>query len=118
MTSFDAERAARGWGLIAEGAMELSLAYAAIEQPGAEAAPSPWVKESDLPRPPLKPQVDAGLGLCPVHGVPWTVKEAGVSKAGKKYRAFWKCAVKDEDGFCDERPQPIWQDAHPADAAA
>lgn len=117
MTTIDTERMARGWGLIAEGAMELSLAYSAIEQRSLGTA------DSDLPPlppledpddvPPLKPQVDAGLGKCPIHGKPWTIKAAGVSKAGKPYSAFYKCAERDADGYCKEKPQPIWVQTHP-----
>src|SRR5688500_18184495 len=126
MTTFDTERAARGWSLIAEGAMEISLAYSAIATPSSEAArsgvegakaisPSP----SSIPvssfdeLPPegwdepaqLKPQVDQGLGKCPTHGTAWTIKAGGISKNGKAYPAFWRCAQKDGDAFCNEKPQ-------------
>jgi hypothetical protein len=41
-------------------------------------------------------------GLCPVHGVPWRVVPAGVSrKTGRSYGSFSACS---EPG-CDERPQ-------------
>lgn len=110
------EKIARGWALIAEGAMELSLAYESLDSPvaragdaGAEGAKAP--QPSSVPA--LKAQVDAGLGICPVHGTRWTVKEAGVSKAGKPFRAFWKCAERDDNGYCNEKPQRIWQDTHP-----
>ena len=129
MTTFDADLASRGWALISEGAQMISLAYAAIDPaavartaavPGAEGARAVVPPASSAPAAPsLKPQVDAGLGLCPVHGVPWTVKEGGISsKTKKRYSSFWHCDVRDEDGFCDERPQPIWRDAHPAEVAA
>jgi len=58
-----------------------------------------------------------GLGRCPSHNKPWTVKAAGVSKAGKPYNAFWKCDGKDPDGtFCNRKPVKSWADAHPAAA--
>lgn len=108
----------RGWALIAEGASMISLAYASIEQPGAAVVSSPSGTVAPAETPPLKPQVDRGLSLCPVHGVSWTVKEGGISKNGKPYKAFWKCAEKDGDAFCNEKPQKIWADTHPADRAA
>lgn len=47
----------------------------------------------------------AGPGACPAHGVPFTWKEGGVSKAGKAYDGFWKCGEKNADGsYCDKRP--------------
>lgn len=116
------EKIARGWALIAEGAMELSLAYESIEPAAARAAVPDSVPTAPVDRaagaPPsaaltLKPQVDAGLGICPIHGKRWTVKPAGVSKAGKPYSAFYKCAERDENGYCNEKPQRIWQDTHP-----
>src|SRR5688500_2906635 len=139
MTTFDTERAAKGWALIAEGAMEISLAYSAIATPSSEAArpgsagasvPSPSRSADPVPSfddlppegwdepAPLKPQVDAGLGMCPTHGTAWTIKAGGVSKAGKPYKAFWKCSQKDGDTFCDKKPQPIWAQTHPAEAVA
>lgn len=63
-------------------------------------------------------QQDAALGKCPVHGVPWTVKAGGTSKAGKPYKAFWKCAEKTGDAFCDQKPTKVWQDTHPIREAA
>jgi hypothetical protein len=69
--------------------------------------------ETSRAQPVLKPQVDAGLGKCPVHGKPWKVKAAGVSKAGKPFNAFWRCAEKDGDAWCDQKPQKIWKDLHP-----
>lgn len=124
------QKIARGWALIAEGAMELSLAYESIDSSapghgagvdtGAAGASADSPPRSAAPADiPLKAQVDAGLGVCPIHGVPWTVKPAGVSpKTKKPYSAFWKCAERDDNGFCDERPQPIWKDNHPIRAGA
>lgn len=73
--------------------------------------------------PPFEPDVyealplpaDApGLGRCPTHGLPWTVKEAGVSKMGKAYQAFWRCDGKTDGQFCQKRPVKAWAEAHPA----
>jgi hypothetical protein len=66
----------------------------------------------------LHPQVEAGLGKCPVHGISWKIKEGGISKNGKPYKAFWKCSEKDGNTFCNEKPQKIWADTHPAERAA
>lgn len=106
----------------------------AIESPGAGGSaprpPAPAFTEDDLPPlPPLeqyepvRERVHAAaaraesaedtLGRCPVHNVPWTVKPSGVSKAGKPYRAFWKCAERDGDTYCDQKPVKVWQDSHP-----
>jgi len=62
------------------------------------------------------PQGRSKSGGCPVHGVPWTVKAAGVSKTtGAPYSAFWKCAETNSDGsFCKEKPTLAWVKAHPA----
>lgn len=47
----------------------------------------------------------SGPGDCPVHHVPFTWKEGGVSKNGKPYDGFWKCGEKNaDDSFCNQRP--------------
>jgi hypothetical protein len=45
-------------------------------------------------------------GSCPVHQIPFTFKEGGIStKTGKPYKGFFKCDGKDADGnWCQERP--------------
>lgn len=55
-------------------------------------------------------------GGCPLHGIPWTVREAGVSKkTGQPYKAFWTCVETNEDGsYCREKPTDSWVKAHPA----
>ena len=134
MTSPNLEHLARGWALIAEGAQYLSMAYASIES-GAEAvspppssAPAPSFDElppegydtqfGSKPEPALNPQVEAGLGKCPLHGKPWSVKAAGVSRSGVPYDAFYKCDSKDGDEFCKQKPQKIWRDLHPLPTGA
>ena len=140
------EHLSRGWALIAEGAQYLSMAYAsdppaaragvagaegAKESPPPSSVPAPsfdelppeeWPTTADL-RPatddtPLKPNVEAGLGKCPIHGKPWTVKPAGVSRTGAPYDPFYRCAEKDGDAWCKQKPQKIWRDLHPIPGAA
>jgi hypothetical protein len=68
---------------------------------------------------PLAPTArDQLLAECPVHFRPWTVKEGGMSKAGKPYSAFWKCNGKNEDGsFCDKKPTKEWIKTHDPEKA-
>ena len=119
MTSFDAERLARGWGLIAEGAMEISLAYSAIEPAGARApavpdsVPTAPAARAAGAAPPASAAPSSALGVCPVHHTAWTVKAGGISKNGKPYPAFWKCAIRDDQGYCDQKPTKAWADSHP-----
>lgn len=48
-------------------------------------------------------------GACGQHGTPWTLKPAGVSKAGKPYNAFYTCTGKNADGsYCREKPGAKW----------
>lgn len=50
--------------------------------------------------PPVRTQV-VNTGLCPIHGTPWKVVPAGVSKkTGKPYDAFQACSTQG----CDQRP--------------
>jgi hypothetical protein len=123
----DTARIARGWALIAEGAMEISLAF---EQPAAgpvapsRPAPAATLDDDlppllddygnpvDAPQAAEKPQ-NAALGVCPDHRTAWTVKAGGISKNGKPYPAFWKCSAKDGDEYCKQKPTPGWAKAHP-----
>lgn len=133
MTKFDTDLAMRGWALISEGAAMISLAYAANESGVAGSVPPAAPAETFPDLPPildeygnevaataptsgpvaLKPQVDAGLGKCPIHGKPWSIKQAGVGRNGKPYEAFFKCSEKDGDTWCTQKPQKIWRDTHP-----
>src|SRR5688572_7856260 len=119
----DTERLARGWSLIAEGAMEISLAYSAID-PAARAG-SAGAEAGSSPLPPSVParttqeqHLETVLGECPDHQVPWEVKAGGISKAGKPYRSFWRCNQRTEDGYCAKRPVKAWVDTHPIREAA
>jgi hypothetical protein len=70
---------------------------------------------------PSAPAPSTALGVCPKHRVAWAVKEGGISKNGKPYKAFWKCNEKDasaERGYCQERPEPGWARTHSAEEAA
>ena len=115
------EKIAKGWALIAEGAMELSLAYEGLDSAAPKVA-EPVARASTAGAegsvsPPLLPSAPApmnsALGVCPVHHVSWTVKAGGISKNGKPYRAFWKCAIRDDEGYCNEKPTKAWADSHP-----
>jgi hypothetical protein len=56
-------------------------------------------------------------GSCPTHGMPWTLKPAGVSKAGKSYNAFYTCTGRNTDNsYCSSKPPIAWINAHRADA--
>ena len=58
--------------------------------------------------------VNAALGVCPTHRTAWTVKQGGISKAGKPYSAFYKCSGKNDDGsYCSQKPVKAWADSHP-----
>jgi hypothetical protein len=70
--------------------------------------PPPW-EASDF-----KPSANPHEDVCPDHNVPWTLKEAGTSKAGKPYDAFWKCDAKTDGEFCRNKPSKQWQARHEA----
>jgi hypothetical protein len=117
-------RIAKGWALIADGAMELSLAYESIESPPARAGENSGAGGAQVgpPQPSPVPDVQTqhvttALGTCPDHGVAWTVKPAGVGAKGP-YEAFWRCNQKVGDGWCRRKPVKAWTDTHPLAAAA
>lgn len=45
---------------------------------------------------------------CPEHGLPWSQKPAGISKAGKAYAAFWTCSGKSDGQWCRNKPSIGW----------
>lgn len=117
------KRAGVAWGIARD--LYGEDAPAAVPQqtsfPNTNQTVSPQPVAVQPERPPLPPNtvpyqdfnVDAG-GHCPAGHGPWTIKPAGTSKAGKAYRAFWKCDGKTPDGrYCDEKPSKAWVDAHP-----
>lgn len=110
------KRAGVAWG-IARDLYGEDAAPASVPQ----SAPAAQPQAAPVERPPLPPNTQpyqefaAGGGdSCPAGHGPWTVKAAGTSKAGKDYRAFWKCDGKTPAGrFCEEKPAKAWVDAHP-----
>lgn len=58
-----------------------------------------------------RPSLSDGENWCPVHGLAWVLKPAGVSKAGAPYDPFWACASKDKP-WCKEKPTAQWVAAH------
>lgn len=127
------ERIAKGWALIAEGAMELSLAYDALDPAARAAVPDrvPTVPAGSaagaVPPAPAAPSltpdrqaahVAAVLGQCPDHQIAWTVRPAGISKAGKSYQSFWRCDQLTDGTYCAKRPVKAWADRHPIQEAA
>lgn len=109
---------------IAEGLFEYADAMYEEEQGAAGATAAPGAPDDMFP--PMEQTYEAlplpadtpGLGKCPFHNTPWTVKSAGVSKMGKPYQSFYKCDGKDPDGtFCNRKPVKGWVDAHPIRAA-
>jgi len=122
------DKIAKGWALIAEGAMELSLAYSAIDTSasghGADYGTGGAKADSPPPSPvPALPDmrqvhVDTVLGQCPDHQRPWTVKPGGISRNGKPYSSFWRCAMKNGDTWCEKKPVKAWVDSHPIEEGA
>lgn len=117
------EKIAKGWALIAEGAMELSLAYESIESSAPVRADEPDTRSgfAGAGEPPPSPvpvqeqHIEQHLGVCPDHGTAWKAVPGGVSRTtGKPYSAFYACANRD----CKKRPVKAWTDAHPLAAAA
>jgi hypothetical protein len=46
-----------------------------------------------------------GADNCPDHGLPWTKKPGGISKAsGKPYAPFWACSGRTDGAFCKKKP--------------
>ncbi|HEV8177637.1 MAG TPA: hypothetical protein VGP44_08120 [Gemmatimonadales bacterium] len=61
-----------------------------------------------------QPALEAALSRCPYHDTPWSIRPAGVSKAGKSYNSFYTCDGKEPDGsFCPRKPVKAWADSHP-----
>lgn len=87
----------------------------AIEPDVARASVPERVPSAPAASPEAVPPAASGqpLGTCPIHRVAWVVKDGGISKAGKPYKAFWKCKERDENGYCNEKPTKAWADSHP-----
>jgi hypothetical protein len=56
-------------------------------------------------------ELSEGENWCPVHGLAWVLKPAGISKTGAPYDAFYACSSKDKP-WCKEKPTKQWVDAH------
>jgi hypothetical protein len=100
------------------------LADALLDQPATAAPeagsahPAPADDLPDLPSEPAAKSRDQVFAECPVHFKPWTVKEGGISKAGKPYKAFWKCNGTNSDGtYCNKKPDASWVRAHDPEQA-
>jgi hypothetical protein len=107
------------WAQVAHDLRALAESIDAAIEPSAARAdvqdrvPSrPAAAEAGVPPAPASAPQTA-LGMCPVHRVPWVVKDGGISKAGKPYPPFWKCKERDQNGYCDEKPTKAWADSHP-----
>ena len=105
------ERLATAYDNLAEAYAAVALELRGTDSPEREVPPRPA---------PAPAQPNTALGKCPKHGIPWTVKEGGVSKAGKSYGPFWKCNEKDaseERGYCAQKPDYGWVKTHPPERA-
>ena len=96
----------------AEALAEAAHALRASEQPGQGGSVPP--PSAPAPVDTQATHVNAALGVCPTHRTAWTVKQGGISKAGKPYSAFYKCSGKNDDGsYCSQKPVKAWADSHP-----
>lgn len=74
----------------------------------------PWLESAfDSATPPVmtprQAEEHAAEGFCPDHGLAWTLRPAGTSKAtGKDYPAFYACPSTDRP-FCKQKPSAKWQ---------
>lgn len=115
------ERLAQAFDKAAEAMVELALEIRASDTPSREAAVPesvPAASAAGAPpspaAPPIQQQhVNTALGVCPVHRTAWSVKDAGIGKNGKPYKAFWKCGGKTDGVYCNQKPVKAWQDSHP-----
>lgn len=65
---------------------------ASIEGNAATVAPAP------APQPQAAPAPAASVGVCPVHGIPWTTTKGDGSPAKRAY-----CKTKTNDEWCDAK---------------
>lgn len=100
------------WGQVAHDLRALAESIDKAIEPAHAAVPG---QEGSSAAPPPRSSAPAAtaLGVCPAHRVAWTVKQGGISKAGKPYPPFWRCNEKDADGYCSQRPVKAWADSHP-----
>ena len=109
---------AQAYDEVAEALASLALVLRRTGPPDAPQAALTSETEETLPFDDFEdtPRGRSAAGGCPIHGLPWSVREAGVStKTGEPYRAFWRCTGENADGtYCKERPTAAWVKAHPA----
>ncbi len=102
------------WGQVAHDLRALADSIDAAIEPAPAAVPG---REGASATPPPRSSAPAApntaLSVCPTHRVAWTVKQGGISKAGRPYPPFWRCNEKDADGYCSQRPTKAWADSHP-----
>jgi hypothetical protein len=101
-------------------AAALAVAPAAPQQPVVAATGqiqrTEYANDQAPPLPPgtVRYQDIESSDKCPDHGLPWTIKAGGTSRAGKAYSAFYKCDGRGGDGsYCKKQPPKAWADAHP-----
>ena len=77
-----------------------------------QTAPAPRSTPDRPITPPVPVEAVAG-DACPVHGVPWLLRPAGISKNGTPYDAFYSCGVAGPP-YCKEKPGKSWVESnHP-----
>jgi len=128
------ERLATAYDALAEAYAQVAHELRGIQQPGVHPTSPPVDDLPPLPAYTPRPEPDPSedlrdvalkatggelvtpdhaLGRCPTHDTPWTVKDGGISRVGRPFEAFWKCAERDADGYCNEKPIPAWKNSHP-----
>jgi hypothetical protein len=102
-------RLADAYDALAEAAAALAIELRAEAPQDAPQALPPLTPFEDTPA------ARSAEGGCPVHGLPWSVKEGGTRKdTGEPYKAFWKCGEQNDDGtYCRQFPSKAWVAAHP-----
>lgn len=86
------------------------------EAGGARPAARPAEVETQYVAAAMKFVANAATSECPIHGKAWVLKPGGVSRAtGKEYAPFWSCGVKDNIGWCKEKPSKSWLEKNPAE---
>jgi len=114
------ERLATAYDALADAYAQVAHELRGVEPPAAgvpDSVPTaPAAGAVGVPSAPAAPS--SPLGVCPTHHVAWTIREGGISKNGKPYKAFWKCKERDDDdGYCDEKPDRAWAATHSAERA-
>ena len=102
------------WGrAIAALGFEVKRGVATAEEVRNKAPQTAPAPRSESPiTPPVPVEAVAG-DACPVHGVPWLLRPAGISKNGTPYDAFYSCGVAGPP-YCKEKPGKSWVESnHP-----